>query len=88
MNAATLLSLSNAARVCAASLEAAPVELRGFHPTGSPNASGFAAMACGELLVHADDAARGIGLAFHPDAGLAARVLARLFPWHEMGGDP
>ncbi len=87
-NAAILLSVSNAARVCAASLDAAPDDMRGFHPAGSPDPSGFAAMACDELLVHADDAARGLGLAFRPDAALAGRVLARLFPWHEAGDDP
>lgn len=87
-NTAILLSVSNAARVCAASLDAAPDDLRGFHPAGSPDPSGFAAMACDELLVHADDAARGLGLAFRPDAALAARVLARLFPWHSAGDDP
>lgn len=87
-NAAILLSLSVAARVCAGTLDAAPPGIRGFHPAGSPDSSGFAAMACDELLVHADDAARGLGLAFGPDAALAARVLARLFPWHEAGDDP
>lgn len=87
-NAAILLSLSNAARVCAASIDAAPAATRGFHPTGSPDASGFAGMACDELLIHADDAARGLDLIFRPDAGLAARVLGRLFPWHEAGHDP
>lgn len=87
-SAALLLSLSNAARVCAASLDTASPDTRGFHPAGSPDPSGFAAMACDELLVHTDDAARGLGLAFHPDAGLAARVLARLFPWHRAGDDP
>ena len=87
-NTAILLSLSNAARVCAAGLDAAPSELRGFHPAGSPDRSGFAAMACDELLVHADDAARGLGLDFRPDADLAGRVLARLFPWHQPGDDP
>lgn len=87
-NAAILLSVSNAARVCAASLDAAPPDIRGFHPGGSPDPIGFAAMACDELLVHADDAARAFGLVFRPHAALAARVLARLFPWHEAGDDP
>lgn len=68
--------------------DAAPSDLRSFHPAGSPDAAGFARMACDELLVHADDAARGLGLTFSPDAALTARVLARLFPWHEAGGDP
>ena len=87
-NAALLASLRSAARVCAASVDAALPETRGFHPDGSPDPSGFAAMACDELLVHTDDAARGLGLEFSPDRALAGRVLARLFPWHEPGDDP
>lgn len=87
-SAALLVSLHSAARVCAASVDAAPADLRGFHHYGAADPSGFAAMACDELLVHADDAARGLGLRFAPDPGLAGRVLARLFPWHETGGDP
>ncbi|HVX42431.1 MAG TPA: maleylpyruvate isomerase N-terminal domain-containing protein [Mycobacteriales bacterium] len=87
-NAAILLSLSNAARVCAASLDAAPAAIRGFHPAGSPDPSGFAAMACDELLVHTHDVARGLGRDFQPDADRAGRILARLFPWHEAGADP
>lgn len=87
-NGALLFSLSVAARVCAVSLDAAPPGTRGFHPLGSPDPSGFAAMACDELLVHTDDAARGLGLPFVPDADLAGRVLARLFPWHAPGEDP
>jgi hypothetical protein len=87
-SAALLVSLSSAARVCAASVDAAPPGTRGFHPAGAADPSGFAAMACDELLVHTDDAARGLGLRFVPDSGLAGRVLARLFPWHDPGGDP
>jgi len=87
-NAALLVSLRSAARVCAASVDAAPPEIRGFHPAGSPDPAGFAAMACDELLVHTDDAARGLGLVFSPDRGLAGRVLGRLFPWHAPGDDP
>ena len=86
-NAALLVSLRSAARVCAASVGAAPAGMRGFHPAGAADASGFAAMACDELLIHTDDAARGLGLAFTPDSRLAGRVLARLFPWHEPGDD-
>lgn len=87
-HAALVLSLSSAARVCAASVESAPAAIRGFHPAGSPDPSGFAGMACDELLVHTYDAARGLGVIFQPDAGLAARVLARLFPWHKPSEDP
>jgi uncharacterized protein (TIGR03083 family) len=87
-NAALLVSLRSAAQVCAASVDAAPADARGFHPAGAADRSGFAAMACDELLIHTDDAARGLGLRFAPDAELAGRVLARLFPWHHPGGDP
>jgi uncharacterized protein (TIGR03083 family) len=87
-SSAILVSLRSAARVCAASVDAAPPGIRGFHPAGAADASGFAAMACDELLVHTDDAARGLGLRFAPDPGLAGRVLARLFPWHDPGSDP
>lgn len=87
-NAALLVSLRSAAEVCAASVDAAPPGTRGFHPAGAADASGFAAMACDEMLVHTDDAARGLGVRFSPDAERAGRVLARLFPWHEPGADP
>ncbi len=87
-NAALVVSLSSAAKVCAASVDAAPVGIRGFHPAGAADAAGFAAMACDELLIHTDDAARGLGLRFAPDPALAGRVLARLFPWHQPGDDP
>jgi uncharacterized protein (TIGR03083 family) len=82
-NAALLVSLRSAAQACAASVDAAPADIWGFHPAGAADPSGFAAMACDELLVHTDDAARGLGLRFTPDPELAGRVLARLFPWHD-----
>jgi uncharacterized protein (TIGR03083 family) len=82
-----LVSLRSAAHACAASVDAAPADTRGYHPQGAADPSGFAAMACDELLVHTDDAARGLGLPFTPDRGLAGRVLARLFPWHDRGDD-
>lgn len=87
-NAALLVSLRSAARVCAASIDTAGPETRGFHPAGAADASGFAAMACDELLIHTDDAARGLGLQLSPDPDLAGRVLRRLFPWHDPGDDP
>jgi len=86
-NAALLVSLRSAAHVCAASVDAAPAGIRGFHPAGAADPSGFAAMACDEMLIHTDDAARGLGLRFVPDLKLAGRVLARLFPWHDPGTD-
>lgn len=86
--AAVLSGLTQAAALCACVVDAAPPDLRGFHPFGSPDPSGFAAMACDELLVHTDDALRGLGARLDPPRPLAAAVLARLFPWHEAGDDP
>ncbi len=55
---------------------------------GTADPSGFAAMACDELLIHTDDPARGLGLGFHPPDDLAESVLQRLFPWVTPHGDP
>ncbi len=75
-----IATLVAAARVVAGVIEASPPSHRGFHPLGQADPSGFAAMACDELLIHTDDAGRGLGLAFAPDPALCAGVLARLFP--------
>jgi uncharacterized protein (TIGR03083 family) len=76
------------ATVLARTLDAAPTGARGFHPFGIADASGFAAMACDELLIHTDDAARGLGVGYAPDPGLCARTLHRLFPWAPADLDP
>lgn len=55
---------------------------------GAADPSGFAAMACDEILIHTDDAARGLGLVFRPPTDLAERVLHRLFPWVTDVDDP
>ena len=85
---ALLASVQQAGLACAAAVDAAPVDLRGFHPHGSPDPSGFAAMACAELLIHTDDALRGLGARLDPPRPMAAAVLARLFPWHTPDEDP
>jgi hypothetical protein len=51
-------------------------------PTG---AEGFAAMHCDEVLVHGDDIALGLGVAFAPPPDLVRRVRDRLFPWTPAG---
>jgi uncharacterized protein (TIGR03083 family) len=76
------------ATVLARVVDAAPPGTRGWHPYGLADASGFAAMACDELLVHSDDAARGLGVPFAPPAELAEATLRRLFPWAPDGVDP
>jgi hypothetical protein len=86
-NERLLTSVLAASAALAAGVDAAPPSLRGFHPFGSPDPAGFAAMACDELLVHGRDAALGLGLEFEGDARLAQTVLARLYPWHAVGAD-
>ena len=65
------------AEVCAA----APPGDRGAHDWGMADASGFAALACDELLLHTADIAASLGIGFDPPREVCARVLARLFPW-------
>ena len=76
------------ATVLARVVDGAPPGSRGWHPYGQADPSGFAAMACDELLVHTHDAARGLGLPFTPSPALARATLERLFPWAPTGTDP
>ena len=76
------------AEVLARVVDAAPPGERGSHPHGRPDAAGFAALGCAELLLHTDDVAASTGRAFAPPADLAAAVLGRLFPDVPGGGDP
>ena len=76
------------AGIVAAVVDASPPTARGFHPMGTADPSGFAAMACDEMLIHTHDAARGLGRDFEPSPDLAAAVLRRLFPWVTTSDDP
>ncbi len=76
------------ANVLAAVLRSMPEDARGFHPAGLADRHGFAAMACTETLVHAADIAEGLGLDFVPPPDIAAKALARLFPWVQAEDDP
>lgn len=71
------------ARVCAG----AGPGTQAFHPAGMADVSGFIAMGCDEIIVHADDVARGLGVAYAPPLDLCAAVVARLFPWAPEGFD-
>jgi uncharacterized protein (TIGR03083 family) len=86
--AALLASLRTAATLCAMAVGLLPDTARGYHPAGNADPSGFAAMACDEILVHTYDAGTGLGEDFRPGPELAARVLARLFPWRQPEPDP
>ena len=70
--------------VCAAT----PDGVRGYHPTGPSDWSGFAAMGCTEMLVHTDDICWAFQIEFNVDAELSQRILDRLFPWAPSGGNP
>ena len=76
------------ARVLAEALRSMPEDARGWHPAGMADRYGFAAMACTEILVHTNDIAQGLGVEFTPPVEVAARTLARLFPWVQDEGDP
>lgn len=79
---------TSAAAILAAVIETSARTARAFHPAGSADPGGFAAMACDEILVHAHDIAGGLDASFLPDPSLSARVLARLFPWAPGHDDP
>jgi hypothetical protein len=79
--------LSQVAAVLATVVAGVPSGRRAFHPFGMADPSGFAAMACDELLIHADDIAAGLGTSVLVPARLCERVLGRLFPWAPSDGD-
>ncbi|VVJ15814.1 Uncharacterised protein [Amycolatopsis camponoti] len=66
--------------ILAAVVRTSPPEARAYHPTGTADPGGFAAMGCAEVLVHGEDVARGLGLALDPPRDVCARTVARLFP--------
>ena len=76
-----LLLLKANAMILARVVESSPSSMRGFHPAGMADPSGFAAMGCDEILIHTADITAGLGVAFQPLADLSARVVARLFTW-------
>ncbi|MBB6346444.1 hypothetical protein ACWGH8_13905 [Nonomuraea muscovyensis] len=81
-------TLATSAALLTRVVDTTPPEARGWHPHGLADASGFAAMACDELLVHTADAGQALGRAFTPSADLAEATLRRLFPWAPSGTDP
>ncbi len=83
-----LTGLNTWGEVLARVLDGADPAERGFHGWGSPDPSGFAAMACSEVLVHTGDVVEALELRWVAPAGLAAATLARLFPDAPAGTDP
>jgi hypothetical protein len=64
----------------ALAVSSASPEARSYHPYGTSDPEGFAAMGVVEVLVHAHDIARGLNVAWVPPADMCSRVLNRLFP--------
>ena len=71
-------------RLAAASV---PRDVRAWHPYGTSDSEGFAAMGIVEVLVHTHDIAGGLGVEWKPPPRLCAPVLLRLFP-DAPQGDP
>ena len=80
--------MSAAAEVLARTVDAAEPGDRGWHPWGIADGSGFAGMGCAELLVHTGDVAADLGLPWSAPSDVADAVLARLFPWASVDGNP
>ena len=81
-------ALTAAAGLLAAVVRTTTPDVRGYHSFGPADAEASAAMGVLETLVHTADVATGLGLPFQPDPALCGRVLARLFPEVDAGGDP
>lgn len=52
-----------------------------YHPAGEADASGWAAMACDEIIVHGHDVCRAAGVGLDLPTDLLDTVTMRLFPW-------
>lgn len=67
-------------RLLAVTIDAADARTTAWHLAGRTDATGFAGLACNELLVHGWDAAQGLRLPWHADEELCRQVLTQRFP--------
>ena len=67
--------------------EATPLDARAYHVLGEVDPEAFLAMACVEVLVHAWDVAQGLDLPMEPPAGIAPKLLRRLYRLAPTGHD-
>lgn len=86
-NGELLVAVETTAAMLAEVARAAPADARAFHPAGMADAEGFLAMGCIELLIHTDDVAHGLAVAWQPPEDVARRVADRIFPWAPTDGD-
>lgn len=83
-----LESLTIAATLLSHTVRASGPHVRAYHSWGTSDPPGFAAMGATELLVHAHDLVRTVGIDWEPPAALAAPVVRRLFPNAPDGAAP
>ncbi|WP_239144761.1 maleylpyruvate isomerase N-terminal domain-containing protein [Streptomyces sp. SID14515] len=77
-----------AATLAASTVRDTDPDVRAWHPWGTSDATGFAAMAITELALHTYDITRALGVPRTPSDTAAAAVLARLFPDAPSGHRP
>ncbi|MFJ6610239.1 maleylpyruvate isomerase N-terminal domain-containing protein [Streptomyces sp. NPDC091289] len=77
-----------AATLAASTVRDTDPDVRAWHPWGTSDATGFAAMAITELTLHTYDITRALGVPRPPPDTAAAAVLARLFPEAPSGRRP
>jgi uncharacterized protein (TIGR03083 family) len=82
------VTLSSFAMVLSRVIDGTAPQARGWHPYGLADASGFAAMACDEMLVHTADVGQALRRTFVPSEELSDATLRRLFPWAPTDTDP
>jgi uncharacterized protein (TIGR03083 family) len=81
-------SIAPAAQALANVARSTPAGSLAYHATGMTDAEGYLAMGCAEVLVHTWDACCGLGREFAGPSDLASAVLARTFPWLDVGDSP
>jgi len=79
-NAEILAAVGMCGRLLSNAVDSATPDARAWHPYGTSDPDGFAAMGVVEVLVHAYDIAKGLELDWSPPSTLCAPALRRLFP--------
>jgi hypothetical protein len=79
-NAEILRAVEMCGRLLSNAVDSAAPDARAWHPCGTSDPEGFAAMGIVEVLVHAYDMAKGLELDWTPPSRLCTPVLQRLFP--------
>jgi hypothetical protein len=79
-NLESLRAVVMCGRLLRLAVDAADPAARAWHPYGTSDPDGFAAMGVVEVLVHCHDIATGLGIEWRPPSQLCVPVLQRLFP--------